>query len=837
MEPHKTLSINTQCHLGITIISKKISRRIINSPREPRKHLYRYFLMDGAKYASKNSPCPHCNKPDWCYAILDGNLSVCNREYPPSNGWYKTNKQDRNNKYYYAKTNSDLELNNDKPLLINIQTWHYNDRQGHPLVKVIRQNFTDGKKKIHQESWSGKTWIKSLKHIKRENIPIYRYSEIKKAIQEKKIIFFVEGEKCVDALLGLGLEATCNLRGSDGLSDSDLNDLVGANLIICPDRDLPGLKLADRVSKRFPDADFLYAYPDSHFWDDCPESGGADVADWIVDFKLSTKNILDAIEPKRELTWSQDVSLQELKIMGFDRDQQKQIEQAVDGLIEQNLSESQKLIFLSQLASIYKWDDSKLKSYYLIRLKELEFGETKEETQQEINEVLNNLNNDLPISAFLDGELSNILTKFSNDLQYKQISVLSIVLSAISALHKVGTEVRLKRGFEISPNLYSLLVMPTGQGKSPLLKNVVTKPFSQIESKLFEGYQLAVNAYNEEKAQFAVMTRDEQKKYLEENGTFDEPSNSPQILYTTDCNATAIAQQFSRYPFRGFIGIYDEASKLFNFKAGGRGDDHSTLLSLYDGSGIKELRTSEGVRANINKTLFSIIGLIQPKILLDLMGEGDDIQGAWARFIYCEQDKEKRIYNLFEDSDDFTEIHNSLAQIYNLVLALPQHIYTLTSEAKKILQDYLNNGCEEERMRTSHLGLEAFLGKAGSRIPKLALNLHVLQNIEKNFSTVIEGNTIYQAIFLDEYYYNQIKSFYSKARAKKGELAPKLVEILRIARYKSTSVTARDIVRLSWVFKKDKDSTEQVRQYFQQLQELGYGECSGYGNRMKFTAK
>lgn len=793
--------------------------------------------MDGLTTASKAFPCPHCSKPDWCYTILAGDLSVCNRTCPPADGWYQTSKQDRNNKFYYAKSDSKLELKGDKPLLINTQTWNYNDRTGNLLVKVVRQNFSDGKKKIYQEGWTGKSWIKSLKHIDRSDVPIYRYLEIKEAIALGKIIFFVEGEKCVDALVRLGLEATCNLRGSDGLVDSDLKDLVGANLIICPDRDRPGLKLADRLSKSFPNANFLYAFPDSKFWDNCPESGGLDVADWIQDFNLSAQNLLDAVESKRELNWSQGATAHELSLAGIDKAEQEKIQQAVDNLIEENLTESQKLIFLSQLASVFKWDDSRLKSYYLLRLKEIEYGETKEETKLEINEVLNNIDRDLPIDAFLDGELGNLLVKFSNDLGYKQVSVLTCVLSAVSALHKVGTEVQLKRGFEITPNLYSLLVMPTGQGKSPLLKNLVTKPYSKIESKFFENHRQAIDHYNEEKAQFALKTKEEQRKILEEEGLSTEPCTSPKILYTTDCNSTAIAQQFSRYPDRGFVGIYDEASKLFNFKAGGRGDDHSTLLSLYDGSGIKELRTTEGVRANINRTLFSIIGLIQPKILLDLMGDGDDIQGAWARFIYTEQDKEKRIYNLFDESDDFTEIHTYLSQIYNLILALPKQTYTIEEEGKKILQDYLNNGCETERMNTSHLGLEAFLGKAGSRIPKLALNLHVLKNAQEKISTVIDSNTIYQSIFLDEYYYQQVKIFYSKARAKKGELAPKLVEILRIARNKSLPITARDIVRLSWVFRRDKESTEQVRQYFQQLTELGYGTCEGAGNRMKFTAK
>jgi DNA primase len=41
--------------------------------------------------------------------------------------------------------------------------------------------------------------------IARENIPIYRYAEVRKAIANNELIFIVEGESCADALWDLGL--------------------------------------------------------------------------------------------------------------------------------------------------------------------------------------------------------------------------------------------------------------------------------------------------------------------------------------------------------------------------------------------------------------------------------------------------------------------------------------------------------------------------------------------------------------------------------------------------------------------------------------------------------
>jgi len=57
--------------------------------------------------ASKENPCPHCGKPDWCYSI--GELSVCNRENP-AEGWTATTKTDSEGKLYYAPAQEPKEV-------------------------------------------------------------------------------------------------------------------------------------------------------------------------------------------------------------------------------------------------------------------------------------------------------------------------------------------------------------------------------------------------------------------------------------------------------------------------------------------------------------------------------------------------------------------------------------------------------------------------------------------------------------------------------------------------------------------------------------------------------
>jgi Protein of unknown function (DUF3987) len=781
---------------------------------------------------SKANPCPHCGKPDWCYSI--GDLSVCNRDHEPANGWTKTKGLDSNGKPYYALIESQVKKESAKPTIVKTTIYPYLSRTGEELVQVIRQDLSNGKKKIVQKARTGQGWVYSTRHIDRSSIPIYRYQEIRKAIDNQETIFFVEGEGVADCLVALGLQATTNLRGSGGLSSSDLEDLEGAELVICPDRDKPGIKLANKVAEKFPAAKWLYAFPESPLWSHLTDSGGADLKNWVDDYQLKADDLLKAIEPKREIGTID----QKLQILGFtDLDYKKrdQVREAIDNLIERQQPESDKLATLTELANLFKWDDRKLITYYQLRLKELEEEETQEETQSEIDSILDSMNDDIDIADYVDPILVPNLLRLSTKLRYKQSSVLTALMTAISILHKVGTVLWLEDGFYVSPNLNSLLVSPSGQGKSPMMKALITEPFSKIEQEYQKVFEAAWTNYEQDSAEFSLMGKNEQRDTIKREGLPTRPPEAPRILFATDLNTIAVAKQFRHYPEQGFIGIYDEAKKLFNFKGGGRENDESNLLSLYDGSPIKELRAGEN-RANIAATLFGIYGLIQPRILLSLMGDDGDEQGKWARFLYTFQGKEAKVYSLKYGTEK-TSLSEDLATFYRSILKLPKRTYTLTVDSQLALSIYLTEGTEKERMAHSDNILEKFYGKSASRIAKLIVNLHLLQGNSGLEKTVIDDMTVYRAIELDDYYCKQIKILHSKSRAQKGELAPKLVEILKLSRDKTLPITARQVQSNSWIFRKDKEGVEQIRQYFQQLESMGYGVCQGAGNRTTFEAK
>jgi predicted P-loop ATPase len=246
---------------------------------------------------TKTSPCPHCGKPDWCYSI--GELSVCSREQPPAAGWEVTLKADKNGKFFYAPIQQKKAIRPRKT-----RYWEYPARDGSPLVRVVR--FDDGKgskAKWHQERWGKHRnkmgWLVGIDGVAREDIPIYRYADIQKAIANNELIFLVEGEACADILWSLGLAATCNIGGSGKWRNTDTSDLQGARIVIVPDRDEPGIKHAELLHQEFPGALWLYPYPDSLAWENLPKSKGLDIADWVDQYQLTSDDIKAAVTEKK----------------------------------------------------------------------------------------------------------------------------------------------------------------------------------------------------------------------------------------------------------------------------------------------------------------------------------------------------------------------------------------------------------------------------------------------------------------------------------------------------------------------------------------------------------
>ena len=181
----------------------------------------------------------------------------------------------------------------------------YADREGKPCIRVTRTDNGSGRKRFFQSSWNEAScdWEKGLSDTARQKLTIYRYQEVREAIAANKPIFLVEGESVVDCLWNLGIAATTTLGGAGKYrkyrsSELYKQDLAGASIILCPDRDEPGLKHMEDIAIDFPEAKWLYAPPSDFYWTHLPKHGGLDLKDWVLG-GATAEQILEAIEDRR----------------------------------------------------------------------------------------------------------------------------------------------------------------------------------------------------------------------------------------------------------------------------------------------------------------------------------------------------------------------------------------------------------------------------------------------------------------------------------------------------------------------------------------------------------
>jgi uncharacterized protein (DUF927 family) len=174
--------------------------------------------------------------------------------------------------------------------------YFYPDQNAENLVKVTRIDDGEGNKGFPQSHWDTRKWVNGNPDEVKQLVPIYRYAEIREAIERGELIFVVEGESAADALWKLGIPATTTIGGSGGYEryGDYIEDLKDARLVLCPDRDAPGLKYMSNFDRDFSgQVEGWYLAGTAGLWK--TPQGGMDIGDDIADNGYTKEQILDRI--------------------------------------------------------------------------------------------------------------------------------------------------------------------------------------------------------------------------------------------------------------------------------------------------------------------------------------------------------------------------------------------------------------------------------------------------------------------------------------------------------------------------------------------------------------
>lgn len=743
-------------------------------------------------------------------------------------GWEATSKTDKDGKIYYAPIQQKKAIR-----LRQTRYWEYLTRDGSPLVRVVR--FDDGeggKPNWTQQSW-GKCknsrqmgWIGGTEGVARENIPVYRYAEVRKAIANNQLIFIVEGESCADVLWDLGLAATCNIGGSGKWRNTDTSDLEGATVVIVPDRDKPGVKHAELLHREFSGAMWLYPFPESKAWENLPESKGLDIADWVEHHKITGDEIKVAIGEKKVFKAPPQTTAKVVSHPRFEAPNFSNLATKIDELLEADLRKSQLQIQISELAQTYRLTPAEVWKIYRTREEELEQESDKEDTAAEVARILGSKATSVNLLEILPTPLAEAMMRLATTLNLKPEGYTLALFTQVSTLLKASTSTMLypQTNFRVCPNYFGALIAESSQKKSPVVRAIISDPMEKLKIASEQEFEKAKIAYEEELSQWKADKE-------QDKGPMPKPP-AQKIYHFTTATGEGIAAQVGRLPQQSLLWVADELAGAFksaNQYRGGKGSDEENLLEYWSGGGSAVLRVS-GLAVNVRKVGLSIFGNIQPKVLATFLGEGNDDNGKFARFDFVQQPLAAT--ELFEDAPS-VDLTPMLTALYERLDALPPQNFELDKAARKLFIAYYNQ-CERDRIANPKQGMRSMLGKAPEKVGKLATILHCIHSAfyGAEMSPAIPVEIIRAAIKFVKYTTDQALSLNLEI-CEPTALAPSLAKIISLAERKGGMVSARDVGKA--FNSKHRPNAQKIREWFKELDELKYGKTTNKGQNICFT--
>jgi len=123
-----------------------------------------------------------------------------------------------------------------------VTTYDYTNIEGKLLYQVVR---FDPKGFRQRQPDNNGGWVWNLKGI---TLVLYHLPDVVEAVGESRTIYICEGEKDADNLATLGLRTTTNSGGAQNWQSKYCETLVGASVVILPDKDDAGRERAVKVA-------------------------------------------------------------------------------------------------------------------------------------------------------------------------------------------------------------------------------------------------------------------------------------------------------------------------------------------------------------------------------------------------------------------------------------------------------------------------------------------------------------------------------------------------------------------------------------------------------------
>jgi hypothetical protein len=325
---------------------------------------------------------------------------------------------------------------------------------------------------------------------------------------------------------------------------------------------------------------------------------------------------------------------------------------------------------------------------------------------------------DFPIHIF-PKQVQKIITCYCSTLNLNIDYAAVTVLYAFSVAMGGHYSLIVKRGWTELPTLFVALVGKPGINKSGPI-SIFTQPLEKLEKVLFKRFLEEYSTFKKSRST---------KKENDSSVILEEPVRRQLVIKDATQEAMLKALYYNPH---GFAGIYDELAaflKSFNkYKSGG--GDEEVMLSLFSGKSISVNRkSSEPIF--IEKPFVSIIGSIQPQVLINLLGNNKIDNGLTHRFLFAFPDHVIREDLSDEDVPEYIEelyqgfINRILISEFFQTDGYPGNKITLSKEgydAYKIFRRKINETINNEKSDA----ISGIYAKLDTYSLRIALILHVI---------------------------------------------------------------------------------------------------------------
>jgi len=419
-------------------------------------------------------------------------------------------------------------------------------------------------------------------------------------------VLLVEGEKCADALRGVGYVAVSGWGGSNGIGKTDLSALAGREVVIWPDADEPGEIYADNAAKLL------------------LEIGATALV-------IPREAIATQLEEEPPKGWDVADALEQ----GWDR-------LAIGRLIE-----------AAEPGHTYSYTLGREKQPYVTLGNSLGRSPQSPSWPEPDMSILLPSSN---VPAFPTNVLGPFWSRWVTGAAASASApvdyVAGTLLSTSSSLIGNALWASPWQGWKEPPVMWIALVGTPSSGKSPAMDPVLDL-VRQLEAEMVPGFEEDLRQY-ETDLMTAKLTREKWQEDVREAANQSLPApmmpeaakeplkpDQPR-LRVADATVEALIRRLSSQP-KGLLVTRDElAGWLESFDRYGKGGDRPFWLEAYGGRSYASERVKhDGTPQQIPYLSLAVLGGIQPDRLRSLLTKGDD-DGLPARIVYFWPEKVPR---------------------------------------------------------------------------------------------------------------------------------------------------------------------------------------------------